>query len=91
MTLPQELQQFVAGAIASGKYASPDEVVTTALRLLQDHERKLSALRSDLRVGIEELERGEGIAIDGQDGHNAFFDDIERRGRERLAEKDETS
>jgi len=91
MTIPQHLQQFVEGAVASGKYRSPEEVLSTALHLLQERERKLNALRADIRLGIEQLERGEGIPILDEAAHRAFFDDIERRGQQRLAQKREKS
>jgi putative addiction module CopG family antidote len=36
--LPTELEQFVQQEIAEGKYQSAEEVVSAALRLLQEHE-----------------------------------------------------
>ncbi len=36
--LPIELEQFVQQEIAEGKYQSAEEVVSAALRLLQEHE-----------------------------------------------------
>jgi putative addiction module CopG family antidote len=36
--LPTELEQFVQQEIAQGKYQSAEEVVSAALRLLQEHE-----------------------------------------------------
>ena len=38
--LPAELEQFVQQEIAGGKYQSTEEVVSAALRLLQEHERQ---------------------------------------------------
>jgi antitoxin ParD1/3/4 len=87
MTIPQELRQFVDGAVASGKYRSPEEVVATALRMLQEREQKLMALRSDIAIGIAQLDRGEGLAVADEQAHLAFFDDIDRRGHQRLATK----
>jgi antitoxin ParD1/3/4 len=87
MTIPQELQPFVDGAVASGRYRSPEEVVSTALRLLQERDRKLMALRDDIAIGLEQLDRGEGFVVTDEQAHLAFFDDIERRGHERLGNK----
>jgi putative addiction module CopG family antidote len=36
--LPTELEQFVQQEIAKGKYQSAEEIVSTALRLLQAQE-----------------------------------------------------
>jgi antitoxin ParD1/3/4 len=89
MTIPQDLQRFVEGAVARGAYGSPEEALSTALQLLQEREQKLNALRAELRLGAEQLERGEGIPVADEAAHGAFFDDIERRGQQRLATKRE--
>lgn len=63
-TIPSELEQFVDQEVASGKYRSADEVVSQSLRLLQERERKLEALKADIQVGLDELDRGEGLPLD---------------------------
>ncbi len=47
--LPQELEQFVQQELASGRYASEDELVAEALRLLQAqrHEVNGTSARHD--------------------------------------------
>ena len=44
-----------------GQYGSEDEVIDSALRLLQerDEQAKLEALRREIAVGIEQADRGE--------------------------------
>jgi len=42
---------FVEAQIASGRFASTDEVVRAGLRLLEERERKLQALRAALAEG----------------------------------------
>lgn len=44
-------EQFIAKEIASGRYQSVSEVVRTALRLLENEEKKLEALRQALIEG----------------------------------------
>jgi len=83
-TLPADLQQFVREELAAGRYASPAEVIGEGLRLLRDRERRLQELRAEIQVGIDELERGEGIVIRDERELAAFFEDIKVRGRERL-------
>ena len=87
VTIPEELQQFVEHAIASGKYRSWDEVVSEALRLLREREEKLDRLRSDIQLGIDQLGRGEGLVVNDQVAHQKLLDDIEERGAQRLADK----
>lgn len=82
--IPPECQMFAADAVASGKYRSEQELVFTALRLLERHERRLDALRTDLQMGLSELDRGEGIVLSDASAQQAFFDDIKARGRQHL-------
>ena len=75
-TLPADLQQFVQEELAAGRYASPAEVIGEGLRLLRDRERRLQELRAEIQVGIDELERGEGIVIRDEQELAAFFEQI---------------
>ena len=79
VTLPPEIEGFIENAVASGRYRSEAEVFADALRLLRDHERKWDALRDDIEIGLNELDRGEKTVLD--------IEDIKRRGRDRLAEQ----
>ncbi len=60
--IPEELKAFIEREIGSGKYRNEEEVVSAALRLLQERERKLESLRADLQEGFSELERGERLS-----------------------------
>jgi antitoxin ParD1/3/4 len=77
INLPPDLDAFVHQQIEAGRYESVEMVIIAALRLLQEHERKLEELRAELRPALESLDRGEGIPLD--------MEDIIRRGRARLA------
>lgn len=79
--IPPECQMFAAEAVASGKYRSEEELIFTALRLLEKRERRVDALRDDIQVGLRELDQGQGILIDSPEAERAFFDDIKARGR----------
>jgi putative addiction module CopG family antidote len=76
------LETFVQHEVASGNYPSPEEVVSEGLRLLR--ERKLYELRRDIDAGFAQIERGESIEIKDDQALREFFEDIKRRGRERL-------
>ena len=81
------LEELVRRKVASGLYNSSSEVVREALRLLEEHDRikeiKLEELRKEIQKGMDSLDRGEGTAIDA--------DDVIKRGRERLAARQENS
>ena len=89
-----DLERFVEEKVRSGEYANPDAVVEEALVRLQgdrnDGDWTTEALREAVHVGIEQLERGEGIEIKSDTGLGTFFDDIKRVGREHLAENPTT-
>ena len=50
---------FIDGEVESGRYSTASEVVRAALRLLQDHETRLAALRNALEEG-----KASGSAVD---------------------------
>lgn len=62
--IPDEFRRFVDAEIASGRFRNEQEAIAEGLRLLQQRESKLRLLRAEILEGIEELERGEGIAAD---------------------------
>ncbi len=48
------LEGFVEAAVKSGRYASASEVVREGLRLVQEREAKLEALRATLLASIND-------------------------------------
>jgi antitoxin ParD1/3/4 len=66
VSLTPELERRIAEKVESGLYTSASEVVRESLRLLFEaeelRERRLEQLRADVRLGIEPLDQGEGIA-----------------------------
>ena len=84
-SLPPELQHFVEQELTTGKYQSADDVIREGLELLR--QRKLHELRRDVDAGLHQLDRGEGIQIGSEESLAAFFDDVKKRGRERLEAK----
>jgi antitoxin ParD1/3/4 len=64
--LSEEREQIVRSLMQDGGFASEDEVIDTALRLLQEHgeQAKLADLRREIAIGIEEADRGELAPFD---------------------------
>lgn len=63
-SLPPDLEEFVAQAVASGEYGSAAEVVEHGLRALKERKHRRDALREEIRIGLEQLDRGEGQPLD---------------------------
>lgn len=51
ITLGAHFLGFVEGQVATGRFASASEVVRAGLRLLEEHEQRLAALRAALAEG----------------------------------------
>ena len=48
-----DLSEFVAGNVKNGRFDSASEMVRAGLRLLQDQETKMAALRVAVQTGID--------------------------------------
>ncbi len=81
VSLTPELEARIKAKVESGLYNNASEVIREALRFMETHEEwvrelQLAQLREKLRVGIEQLDRGEGIPIDSMNALDRFFDDV---------------
>jgi len=80
IALTPEFADDIRQAIATGDYASTSEVIRDALRAWkQVRQERAIAVRELSRLWREGVDSGEGEALDA--------DDIKRRGRERLAKR----
>lgn len=81
LNVPPEFERAVIARVASGQYASAEEVFEMCLRLLereeQEYEEKLAWLRRELAEADEESKRGE--AIDGEEAFAAAREELRRR------------
>ena len=68
ITLPGEMAAEVKGAVQTGDYASTSEVIRDALRDWKAKrataQAKLSALRADIRKGLEDVAAGRAKDFD---------------------------
>jgi hypothetical protein len=61
-------------------------VIEKALSLLDKYDEKLEALRRDVQVGLDQLERGEYRSYTSETLHE-LFEEVEAEGRKRLEAK----
>ncbi|WP_439498195.1 type II toxin-antitoxin system ParD family antitoxin [Bosea sp. (in: a-proteobacteria)] len=54
VSIGRRWEEFVASAVETGRYGSASEVVREGLRLVEEREAKLRALRDTLNAAIEE-------------------------------------
>lgn len=83
VSLTAELTSRIKAKVESGLYNNASEVIREALRFMDTHEDwiheiKLARLREQLKVGTDQLERDEGIAIESLVGLDSLFDDVKR-------------
>ena len=68
VSLTPELEKLVASKVQSGRYQSASEVIREGLRLLEYQDRlraaQLEEVRRKIQVGLDQLDRGEGIPGD---------------------------
>lgn len=90
VSLTPELERYVQEKVVSGRYHSASEVVREALRFLEEHEKlrhaKFEALRTEIVLGLDELERGKVIELD-QRGLRSLARTISSEGRARIAKR----
>ena len=66
--LTPELETRVKSKVKIGLYNNASEVIREALKFMGAHEEwiheiKLAHLKEQLHIGVEQLERGQGIAV----------------------------
>lgn len=83
VSLTPELEKFVRQKVNSGRYLSVSEVITEALRLLEERDlqrqMRIEKLRSEVAVGIEQSDRGE--VFDGEEVVAELLEEIELEER----------
>ncbi|MBO4633948.1 MAG: type II toxin-antitoxin system ParD family antitoxin [Bacteroidales bacterium] len=52
VALGPHFEEFIQASILSGRYNNASEVVRSGLRLLEDQEQKLAALRAAIKEGM---------------------------------------
>lgn len=83
-TLPPDLGQFVQDQVAAGRYQTEQELVVDAVRVLREIQARQQQFHEDVRLGMEQLGRGEVIEYDDA-GLRELFDELTIRAQNRRA------
>lgn len=57
-----DLEAVIRERVDGGKYPNAEEVVQAALRLLKERD-DLEELRAKVKIGLDQLDRGEGVVL----------------------------
>jgi antitoxin ParD1/3/4 len=57
-TLGRHFEAFIEAQLATGRYTDASEVIRDALRLLEERERRLTALDAAIARGIADIKAG---------------------------------
>jgi antitoxin ParD1/3/4 len=77
ISLPEALKEHVQKRVAEGAFSNASDFVRALIRLDKEQQERLAALRRDIAVGIEQLDRGEGL--DGEEVFAELLDDEPHR------------
>ncbi len=61
VTIGKHFSSFIDDKIQEGRFESTSEAVRAGLRLLEENEEKLAAIRVKLAIGKAQLDRGEFV------------------------------
>jgi antitoxin ParD1/3/4 len=61
VTIGEHFSSFIGSKIEEGRFESTSEAVRAGLRLLEEDEAKLTAIRAKLAIGEAQLDRGEFV------------------------------
>jgi antitoxin ParD1/3/4 len=68
ITLTSEQEKLVQNLLSTRRYKKSEDVIQAALNLLEEYgvqyEQWVNETREKVEVGLQELERGEGIDLD---------------------------
>ncbi|MBD5770161.1 type II toxin-antitoxin system ParD family antitoxin [Marinomonas colpomeniae] len=83
VSLTSELEARIKAKVESGLYNNASEVVREALRFMETHdewvkELKLAKLREQLKIGEDQILKGDHIEIKSETELDALFTQIKR-------------
>jgi Arc/MetJ-type ribon-helix-helix transcriptional regulator len=93
VALTPELELFLKQRAGTERYPSVEAVLAEALELLRTKEtedaKATEDLRSQLKVGLDQLDQGNFVDLKTEQDAAAFFDQVKSQGRARQAAANE--
>lgn len=89
-SFPQDICAFIAQQLADGKFRSEEELMIHAIRVLREVEAGKRQFAEEVRLGFEQLERGECNEYD-EAGLRGRFEDLKERVGRRIAARGESA
>jgi antitoxin ParD1/3/4 len=78
--IPSNYQAFVKTFIDRGQFETEEQVVGEALRLFAERNDRLEKIRSEIQVGIDQLDHGDYTEYDAE-SLTEFFDQLKAESR----------
>ena len=63
VTLSPQTEALIRRTLEAGRYATVDDVIAEALRVLDARDRRVEQMRESVRDGFAAIERGEGVEL----------------------------
>lgn len=87
VSLTPELEARIKTKVESGLYNNASEVIREALRFMDAHEEwvneiKTALLRKQLKAGADQIDAGEGVAVESKDALDSLFEDLSRQTKD---------
>ena len=79
--IPLNYQAFVKTIIDRGQFQTEEQVVGEGLRLLAERDQRREEFRREVRIGLDQLDRGEYTEYDDE-SLKEFFEQIKAEGRQ---------
>jgi antitoxin ParD1/3/4 len=76
ISLPEALKEHVQKRVAEGAFSNASDFVRALIRLDKEQQETLAALQGAIAVGIDQLDRGEGL--DGERVFAELLDELQR-------------
>ena len=86
-TFPPDVAEFMHDSVAAGVYASEAELLIEAVRKLRDSRDNYLRFQAQFHQRLEQLDRGEGIILEGDAQLERFLLDIEGEVFEEIGAK----
>jgi Arc/MetJ-type ribon-helix-helix transcriptional regulator len=64
MNIPANIENAIRDRVASGRYASEEDVLCRALAALEEIEHIEDDARAKIEIGLRQLDNGEGIPME---------------------------